>query len=160
LSQFDLTILYFPGKDNIVANPTSRLAYPAPSAKQDISWHCSDIAKNDAEKQISRKFAEGRQLRTITHFVFHANLTPEERAKSDKEMADKLERRHADERDARRRRRGFTEGVVNLSCHPLSRCGQQRTPRVLKLGELPLLLNLSFHPLSQWGQQWTPRVIQ
>jgi len=37
-------------------------------------------------------------------------LTPEDRAKADKERADKLEKRHADERDARRRRRGFTEG--------------------------------------------------
>jgi len=37
LSEFDLTIEYFPGKNNIVADAMSRFAYPATSAKQDIS---------------------------------------------------------------------------------------------------------------------------
>jgi len=114
-----------------VADAMSRFAYPATSTKQHISWHGRSLTKNDAENQISREFAEGRQLRPLTHFVFHANLTPEERDKADKERENKLEKRHADERDARRRRRGFFEGVVNLSCHPLSLWGQQWTPRVL-----------------------------
>jgi len=136
----------------------SRFAYPATSAKLGISWHGSDIAENDAEKQISREFAECRKLRPFGHFVFYANLTPEDRAKADNERADKLENRHADEE---RGRRGFIEGVVNLSCHPLSRWGQQWKPRVPQSGgSLPLLVNLSLHPLSLWGQQWTPRVLQ
>jgi len=37
LSQFDLTIEYFLGKDTIVADAISRFAYHATSAKQDIS---------------------------------------------------------------------------------------------------------------------------
>jgi len=35
LSQFDLTIEYFPGKDNIVADAMPKFAYPATSAIQD-----------------------------------------------------------------------------------------------------------------------------
>jgi len=91
-----------------VADAMSRFAYPETSANQDISWHGSALAENDAEKQISREVEEGRQLRPLTHFVFHANLTPEERGKADKERADKFKRRHADVRDARRRRRVFS----------------------------------------------------
>jgi len=37
-------------------------------------------------------------------------LTAGERSKAYKEITDKLEKRHADKRDARRRRRGFIEG--------------------------------------------------
>jgi len=107
LSQFDLPIEYFPGKDSFVADAMPGYAYSATSAKHDISWHGSAIAKNDAEKQIYRGFEEGRQLRCHTHFVLHANVTPVERAKAEKEKADKLEKCHADERDVRRRRRGF-----------------------------------------------------
>jgi len=84
VSQFDLTIEYLPGKDNIVADTLSRFAYPATSAKQDISCHGSAFAKSDAEKQIFRELAEGRQLTPLTNFVSHANLTSEERAKADK----------------------------------------------------------------------------
>jgi len=105
LSQFDLTREFLPGKDNIVADAMSRFAYSATSAQQDVSWHGSAFAQNDSEKPISREFAEGEQLRPLTHFVFHSNLTPEERAKADKERRDKMEKRHADKRDGRRRRR-------------------------------------------------------
>jgi len=110
LSQFDLPIEYFPGKDSFVADAMPGYAYSATSAKHDISGHGSAIAKNDAEKQIYMEFEEGWQLRPLRHFLFHANLTPEERAKADKGRADKLEECHADERDVRRRRTGFIEG--------------------------------------------------
>jgi len=56
----------------------------------------------------------------LTHFVFHANLTPEESAKADKQRADKLENRHPDEE---RRRRDFIEG-----------CGEPELPSVVPMG--------------------------
>ena len=37
LSKFDLTVQYFPGKDNVVADALSRFAYPASKAFQDTS---------------------------------------------------------------------------------------------------------------------------
>jgi len=52
----------------------SRFVYPATSAKQDISLHGSAIATNDAEKQISREFAEGQQLGHRKQFVFSCKI--------------------------------------------------------------------------------------
>jgi len=69
LSQFDLTIEYLLGPDNIVADAMPSFAYPATASRQNISWHCSAFAENDAEKQISREFTAGRKLRPLTHFV-------------------------------------------------------------------------------------------
>ncbi len=47
LSQFDLDIEYLPGAENVVADAMSRWAYPATSARQDISWHGSKRAKEE-----------------------------------------------------------------------------------------------------------------
>lgn len=66
--------------------------------------------KNDAAKLISR----GPAAKATHPFGNHADFTPEERPKADEERADKLLKRHADERDTRRRK-VFIEGVVKKS---------------------------------------------
>ena len=39
LSHFRLDVRYIPGKDNVVADAMSRWAYPASSAREDVSFH-------------------------------------------------------------------------------------------------------------------------
>ena len=41
MSQFNLSVEYLQGKDNIVANALSRFAYPASSNREDVSFHGS-----------------------------------------------------------------------------------------------------------------------
>ena len=41
LSQFNFTIQYVQGSDNVVADALSRYAYPASSAREDVSIHGS-----------------------------------------------------------------------------------------------------------------------
>jgi len=66
-----------------VSDAKSGFAYSVTLGNQDISRNSSAMAKNDAEKPISGDFAEGRELRPLTHFVFHSNSTPEEETKAD-----------------------------------------------------------------------------
>jgi len=89
-------------------------------------------------------------------------LTPEERAKADKERADKLEKRHADERVVRRRRRGFIEVGVEPDLPYVFPMGTaiDTTGSTIGGGGIPLVVNLSFHPLSLWGQKSTLLVLQ
>lgn len=77
LYQLYSTREYFTGKNNILADIMSRFAYPAFAEKQNNSWSATDIAENDAGKQAARELIEGRQLQPLTHFIFHANWTPE-----------------------------------------------------------------------------------
>ena len=105
LSQFDLEIEYLPGNENLVADAMSRFAYPASSAKQDVSWHGSSEAKRDMENILAQEYWESRQvavvrnsnpgfefdvriaepgspsfLRPVRKFRFWKVLTPEEQA--------------------------------------------------------------------------------
>ena len=50
LSQFNLTVEYYPGKDNIIADAMSRYAYPASSAREDVSFHGSLGAHEEIKK--------------------------------------------------------------------------------------------------------------
>ena len=52
LSKFNLTVLYIPGKDNIVAEAMSRWAYPASKSFQDVSMHGSPVSKVETEREI------------------------------------------------------------------------------------------------------------
>jgi hypothetical protein len=65
LSQFDLEIEYLPGEENVVADAMSRWAYPATSAKQDVSWHGSAKAKKEFQDQLAQEFQESRALLVI-----------------------------------------------------------------------------------------------
>ena len=56
LSNFDLEIEYLPGSDNLVADAMSRFAYPASSAKQDVSWHFSFEGEKEMEKIRAQEF--------------------------------------------------------------------------------------------------------
>ncbi len=47
LSQFNITVVHVPGKDNVAADALSRWAYPASQSFNDISWHGS---KEDDDK--------------------------------------------------------------------------------------------------------------
>ena len=52
LSKFNLTVLYIPGKDNVVADAMSRWAYPASKSFQDVSMHGSAASKVEKEREI------------------------------------------------------------------------------------------------------------
>ena len=56
LSQFDLTIEYLPGTENLVADAMSRWAYPASSSRQDVSWHGTKEAKEEVDEQRAKEF--------------------------------------------------------------------------------------------------------
>ena len=66
LSQFNLTVEYYPAKDNIVADAMSRYAYPASSAREDVSFHGSLAAHEEMKKIIEREVAEGRMVAVLT----------------------------------------------------------------------------------------------
>ena len=65
LSQFNLEVQYLPGKDNIVADAMSRYAYPASSAREDVSFHGSADAKEEMRKIIEKELREGRMVGLI-----------------------------------------------------------------------------------------------
>ena len=49
LSQFDIQVVYIPGPDNVVADAMSRYAYPASSAREDVSFHGSAEASEEVK---------------------------------------------------------------------------------------------------------------
>jgi hypothetical protein len=50
LSQFNLQVEYVPGPDNFIADALSRWAYPATSAREDVSFHGSAQACGEVKK--------------------------------------------------------------------------------------------------------------
>ena len=52
LANFDLTVLYVPGKDNTIADCISRWAYPASKGMTDFSAHGDEAETADAKKII------------------------------------------------------------------------------------------------------------
>ena len=64
LSQFRLEVQYIPGKENVVADAMSRWAYPATSAREDVSFHGSWQAKEDVRKMLQKEKQEERDCAT------------------------------------------------------------------------------------------------
>ena len=60
LSQFKLEVRYVPGKDNVVADAMSRFAYPATSAREDVSFHGSAKAKEEVRAMAEKERQEER----------------------------------------------------------------------------------------------------
>ena len=52
LSQFDLQVAYTPGHTNVVADAMSRYAYPASSAREEVSFHGSMEAREEVKKML------------------------------------------------------------------------------------------------------------
>ena len=62
LSQFDLEVKYIPGPENTVADALSRWAYPASSAREDVSFHGSAQAKEEVDKIIKEEQTLARMV--------------------------------------------------------------------------------------------------
>ena len=58
LSQFKLAVVYIPGKDNVVADALSRWAYPASSAREDVSFQGSLKARDDVREMLKTEREE------------------------------------------------------------------------------------------------------
>ncbi len=65
LSQFKLTVEYYPGKENLIADAMSRFAYPASSSREDVCFHGSAASHAEVTKLIQRENEEGRMVGMI-----------------------------------------------------------------------------------------------
>ena len=78
LSLFCLTVVYVPGPDNVVADSMSRFAYPATSAREDVSFHGSAAASAEVAKMLEeeRRVAEqvGQEAQKKTFVDAEENL--------------------------------------------------------------------------------------
>ena len=55
LSQFDLEVKYIPGEENTVPDALSRWAYPATSARQDVSFHGTAEAHREVKEMLEEE---------------------------------------------------------------------------------------------------------
>jgi hypothetical protein len=66
LSQFDITVVYVPGPDNVVADAMSRWAYPASSARHDVSFHGSAEASEEVKKMVEEELAIAKTMAVMS----------------------------------------------------------------------------------------------
>ena len=81
LSQFKLDVKYILGKDNVVADALSRWAYPASSAREDVSFHGSVKAKEEVREMLRLEKEEDATL-------LPPGVIPAGRGKSESCLAD------------------------------------------------------------------------
>ena len=65
LSQFDVEVQYIPGPENTVADALSRWAYPASSAREDVSFHGSAQAKAEVDDIIKEERALAKMVGVV-----------------------------------------------------------------------------------------------
>jgi hypothetical protein len=65
LSQFNLEVKYVPGKENVIADAMSRFAYPATSAREDVSFHGSSLSKEEVRRMLIREKEEEKEVAII-----------------------------------------------------------------------------------------------
>ena len=85
LSQFDLEIRYIPGPDNVVADAMSRWAYPASSAREDVSAHGSKEACEEVERMMRKELLESQNMALVQ--VTRITSQSPWKAKRDQEVA-------------------------------------------------------------------------
>jgi transposase InsO family protein len=88
LSQFDLEMRYVPGKANEMADAMSRWAYPATSARGDVSWHGNVEAHREVQEAIQREAEERRQVAVIRGGEVYWCLAEEEEALEERGVGD------------------------------------------------------------------------
>ena len=60
LSQFDLEIKYIPGPENVIPDAMSRWAYPASSAREDVSFHGSLEAREEVKQMLREELVRAK----------------------------------------------------------------------------------------------------
>jgi hypothetical protein len=65
LSQFNLTVEYYPGKEILIADAMSRFAYPASSSREDVCFHGSAASHAEVTKLIQKENEQGRMVGMI-----------------------------------------------------------------------------------------------
>ena len=71
LSQFDLEVQYIPGSENTVPDALSRWAYPASSAREDVSFHGSATAKEEVKQMLQDELAKSQPSQPTTPHTMH-----------------------------------------------------------------------------------------
>jgi hypothetical protein len=65
LSQFNLTVEYYPVKENLIADAMSRFAYPESPSRKDVCFHGSAVLHAEVTKLIPRENKKGRMVGMI-----------------------------------------------------------------------------------------------
>ena len=75
LSQFQLSVQYVKGKDNVVADALNRWAYPASKAGGDVSNHGTLQDCEEMEEILAEERKEEKECRTVTKIWWKGNMS-------------------------------------------------------------------------------------